>query len=327
MALSYVTYTASAAATNFSFGKGYIEKTHVYVYVDEVLQVQDTDYIWFNSSTIQFLTPLAGGETVIIQRYTPKDARLVDFASAGNLTEFDLDTSALQMFYLAQEAYDAYGATAEANANAAAASAAASAADVIAAAAEAADAAAAAATAASEAADAAAAAAATAADVSTMAGYFPLVDPPVENNAILQDASGGIKDAGSGLVLIEKVSSGRLTITKGGTFTIPHGMGAVPDDYVIFIECVTTDAATGLTAGEFVGYKSGGAFNNGSSNAKPSGVQITFDTTNMKVVFSSSNTEFLSLLTPAGAEADITPTNAANFKLHVNLFYYGQLIP
>ena len=112
MALSSATYTGDAATTNFTFDKGYILASDVLVYLDGVLQTVTTDYIWFTSSTVQFLTAPAGGVAILFQRRTENDARLVDFQDAGNLTEADLDLSANQLFYLMQEAQDDFTANA-----------------------------------------------------------------------------------------------------------------------------------------------------------------------------------------------------------------------
>ena len=112
MALSSATYTGDAATTNFTFDKGFILASDVLVYLDGVLQTVTTDYIWFTSSTVQFLTAPAGGVAILFQRRTENDARLVDFQDAGNLTEADLDLSANQLFYLMQEAQDDFTANA-----------------------------------------------------------------------------------------------------------------------------------------------------------------------------------------------------------------------
>jgi len=106
MALSYVTYAGDAATTNFSVTFSYIQQSHVKVYLDGVLKTVTTDYTWFNPTTIQFLVAPGAGVVVRIERETTNTARLVDFQDAGNLTEYDLDTSADQLFYLVQEAQD-----------------------------------------------------------------------------------------------------------------------------------------------------------------------------------------------------------------------------
>ena len=106
MALSYVTYAGDGSTTNFGFAVPYIVSTDVEVYLDGVLKVLTTDYTWFNSATIQFNTAPANAAVIKFQRRTQNTSRLVDFQDAGNLTETDLDLSATQNFYLAQEQQD-----------------------------------------------------------------------------------------------------------------------------------------------------------------------------------------------------------------------------
>ena len=112
MPLSSVTYVGDAATTNFTFDKGYVVAADVLVYLAGVLQTVTTDYTWFNSSTIQFLTAPPLDDAVLLSRRTENESRLIDFQDAGNLTESDLDLSADQLFYLMQEAQDDFTANA-----------------------------------------------------------------------------------------------------------------------------------------------------------------------------------------------------------------------
>ena len=106
MALSYNIYAGDAATTNFTFTPAYINSSDVDVYEDGVLQTLTTDYIWFNSTTVQFNTAPANAAVILLQRVTQNSSRHVDFQDAGNLTESDLDLSADQLFFLLQEDSD-----------------------------------------------------------------------------------------------------------------------------------------------------------------------------------------------------------------------------
>jgi hypothetical protein len=169
---------------------------------------------------------------------------------------------------------------------------------------------------------------AAAAQAAAIAASIPLIDPFVENNAVLQDDAGGVKDAGVPLASINEFLSGQLSISQGGGITLVHGLGtAMPSQVVAWLECVTTDSATGHTAGQFVLYKSGGAFNNQNTDPAPSGVQVTFDATYVYVRFADKN-EILSLLTfGGGAEAAITAATASKWKLHVNAYKFAVVTP
>jgi len=103
MPLSYVTYTANGSTNQFDITFSYIEQSHVKVYVNNV---EDTNFTFVNSTRIQTSSTPTNGQVVKIDRVTPTSARLVDFADGSVLTESDLDKSANQNFFIAQETTD-----------------------------------------------------------------------------------------------------------------------------------------------------------------------------------------------------------------------------
>lgn len=103
MAQSFVTYTADGNTNQFSITFSYIEQSHVKVYIDNV---EDTTFTFVNSTTIQTTSTPSNGDVVKIDRDTPTDNRLVDFADGSVITEADLDKSANQNFFIAQETND-----------------------------------------------------------------------------------------------------------------------------------------------------------------------------------------------------------------------------
>lgn len=110
MANTSVTYTASGAQTNYSVPFPFISRDHVKVFVNTIELLTPTWWTWVSDSQIAFRDPPAASSAIKIQRVTPGDARLVDFQNGAVLTEADLDLSANQNFYLAQEAYENYAA-------------------------------------------------------------------------------------------------------------------------------------------------------------------------------------------------------------------------
>jgi hypothetical protein len=100
------TYTGNGATTNYSVTFPYILKTHVKVYLNGVLQVDPTNYSWFNSTTIQFVSAPGNGVTIRFQRETSPGTPLVDYIDGSTLTETTLDRANLQALYLCQEALD-----------------------------------------------------------------------------------------------------------------------------------------------------------------------------------------------------------------------------
>lgn len=108
MAFARDVSVATASQTDFTLSFPYIQTTDVVISVDGATQTvgAGNDYIFFDSSTIRFNTPLTGGETVVRQRKTSQSSRLVDYETGSIHAETDLDNDSLQAFYMAQEAID-----------------------------------------------------------------------------------------------------------------------------------------------------------------------------------------------------------------------------
>lgn len=102
MAIAYAQYLGNGSTKNFNVNFPYISRDHVQVKVNGV----PTSYTWLSSTTLQLPTAPAVGAIVDVRRVTPRDTLLVDFVDGSTLVETDLDLSALQVFYLAQEAFD-----------------------------------------------------------------------------------------------------------------------------------------------------------------------------------------------------------------------------
>jgi hypothetical protein len=97
-----VTYTGNGSTTSYAIPFSYIDSSHVKAYINGTL----TSAFTISTSTLTFTSAPANGATVRIERQTPLDARLVDFADGSVLTEADLDRSANQNFFIAQEVAD-----------------------------------------------------------------------------------------------------------------------------------------------------------------------------------------------------------------------------
>ena len=106
MALSFVTYTANGSTNQFDITFSYIDSSHIKVFVNNV---EDSSFTFINSSRIQTSSMPSNGQVVKIERNTPTNARLVDFQDGSTLTESDLDKSANQNFFVAQENADDVG--------------------------------------------------------------------------------------------------------------------------------------------------------------------------------------------------------------------------
>ncbi len=102
MPLAYAQSLGDGATRVFSVPFPYISKTHVQVRVEGAI----VPYSWLSETSIQLATAPAVNAVVDRRRVTPRDTLLVDFVDGSTLVESDLDLSALQVFYLAQEAFD-----------------------------------------------------------------------------------------------------------------------------------------------------------------------------------------------------------------------------
>jgi hypothetical protein len=103
---SRVTYTGAAGQAYWAVSFPFIQRSHVSVYLDTVLQADGVDYTWATDAVIQFTVAPADGVVILLERRTPITGPLVDFQNGAQLTESDLDTTAQQAVYLAQELQD-----------------------------------------------------------------------------------------------------------------------------------------------------------------------------------------------------------------------------
>jgi hypothetical protein len=103
MAYSYVVFEGDAVEDTFTLTFPYIAKAHVTITVDDV----NKTFTWPTTSTVTLDAVPANLSVIVITRTTPKDEREVDFTNVSLLDEETLDKDANQLFYIAQEAFDA----------------------------------------------------------------------------------------------------------------------------------------------------------------------------------------------------------------------------
>ena len=100
--LAQVTYTGDGSTTQYSITFPFLDSTHVKAFVNNVSNTAFT----ISSSTLTFNSAPANSAIIRIERQTPTDTRIVDFTDGSVLTESDLDKSADQNFFIAQEISD-----------------------------------------------------------------------------------------------------------------------------------------------------------------------------------------------------------------------------
>lgn len=103
MAYSYEQTTAVGGYRLVNIPFPYLDKPHVALYLDGVLQ---TDFVWNTDQQIEASGPIPGGTSVLVVRTTPIDSPLAVF-NRGGFDPDDLNRVVLQLLYREQEDMDA----------------------------------------------------------------------------------------------------------------------------------------------------------------------------------------------------------------------------
>lgn len=101
--ISYIKYTADGSTKEFQFQFGYIDASHVHVYIDGV---ETTDYIISSGSIISFTDAPNIGVIIFIKRETPYEEPLATFLNQSSLNKEDLNKVNYQVLYVTQELTD-----------------------------------------------------------------------------------------------------------------------------------------------------------------------------------------------------------------------------
>jgi hypothetical protein len=104
--ITRVSYTGNGTATDFTIPFQYIDRSHVYVSVNNTLT---TAFTFFSSTTIRFNTAPVSGANIVIYRRTPIEAILADFTPASALREQDLELDLNQLLFIIQELTTDFG--------------------------------------------------------------------------------------------------------------------------------------------------------------------------------------------------------------------------
>lgn len=102
---SFIDYVASSSQTVFPIVRPRISDEHLRVFKNGAVLTLTTDYT-ISGANVTLVVPADADDKIRIQRDTPQITRVVDFVAGANITEQDLDNSALQNLYLAQEVWD-----------------------------------------------------------------------------------------------------------------------------------------------------------------------------------------------------------------------------
>lgn len=109
MSQSFVQYEADGLTGEFDVPFPYLRKEHVQVRINGAPPALPLR--WVSDSRVKIADNIAAGSLVELRRQTPISQRLVDFQNGSVLTEEELDTAILQVFYIQQELKDLYEAS------------------------------------------------------------------------------------------------------------------------------------------------------------------------------------------------------------------------
>ena len=100
MAFSWQEETYPAGTTSVNVDIAYLDKSYIYLYLDNVLT---TAYTWASDTVIQLDSALAASTDVLIVRRTDKEFLYIMFAEGAAFIRENIDTQNTQFLHLAQE--------------------------------------------------------------------------------------------------------------------------------------------------------------------------------------------------------------------------------
>lgn len=100
MAFSWEELTYPAGTTSVNVNIDYLDKSYIYLYLDNVLT---TAYTWASDTVIQLNSALAASTDVLVVRRTDKEFLYIMFAEGAAFIRENIDTQNTQFLHLAQE--------------------------------------------------------------------------------------------------------------------------------------------------------------------------------------------------------------------------------
>lgn len=106
--------------------------------------------------------------------------------------------------------------------------------------------------------------------------------------------------------VVTKYASGDQAITSAGTLSLAHGLGALPDNVIVYLRCAV--AELGFSIGDLV------IVNPNTAGGTNRGLSLTLTTTQLNLTFGSDPAAFQIIRKDTGASGNITN---ANWRLQV----------
>jgi hypothetical protein len=106
MAYAHVDLVATAGQQNFAFDIPYLAQANISVFQNGVLLVPETDWTFLMAQIVRLTVGADVDDIIRIRRVTPIAVAIVDYANGSVLGENELDATALQSLFAAQEVAD-----------------------------------------------------------------------------------------------------------------------------------------------------------------------------------------------------------------------------
>jgi chemotaxis protein histidine kinase CheA len=106
MAYAHVDLVATAGQQNFAFTIPYLSQLHMTVFKNGTLLATPADWTFLNAQTVRLVVGANLNDIIRIRRTTPINTAIVDYANGAVLGEAELDATALQSLFAAQEVAD-----------------------------------------------------------------------------------------------------------------------------------------------------------------------------------------------------------------------------
>jgi len=106
MAYSYVDLVASAGQQNFTFAIPYLSRDNITVFKNGVLLATPANWTFLMAQVVRLTVGATLNDIIRVKRTTPIAEPIVDYSNGSVLGEADLDATALQTLFSAQEVAD-----------------------------------------------------------------------------------------------------------------------------------------------------------------------------------------------------------------------------
>lgn len=106
MAYAHQDFVATAGQQNFTFNIPYLSQNNISVFKNGNLLATPADWTFLMAQVVRLTVGAALNDIIRVKRVTPITTAIVDYANGSVLTDLELDATALQSLFAAQEVAD-----------------------------------------------------------------------------------------------------------------------------------------------------------------------------------------------------------------------------